>query len=496
MAQSAVQQKQEFPDGGLGSFLTSNMDEVPDNVIAFGKPAGINSMSSVANKMAGLGRYEDDHVIHAATGEVVVPFELIQGTPGLEKTLRQKFQEAGVDYERYVVGNTLNSINPHTGMPEFFLKKLISGLKDIVKKVAPIVLPMVINFFAPGLGTIASGALGAGIGTLIQGGNFKDAMKSALIGGAIGGLSSGIGGMIKGGGFMSGVKGALPGAQGISAGTIRGTDAYNAQVSAAGAKPSIGASQQRSNVFKSSKGAPSEGQGSWKDWLVKPSPTTDAIGQRATEIMTANPGIYTGEMALQAATKELTPSLMSKYGNAALLGTAAAAAGGAFETPEPEKLDDPYRKLTAEEIQAVRVGVPGETRFVDANGVLVPTSSGQSNNPYGMLPDPSQAFNPYQQPMQPTFPQQGEQPVQYNRYGQPIAMAARGGEMNPNNFPRRNGYISGPGTGTSDSVPAMLSDGEFVMTANAVRNAGGGDRQQGVRKMYDIMRAFEGGVVA
>jgi hypothetical protein len=274
MAQSAVQQKQEFPDGGLGSFLTSNMDEVPDNVIAFGKPAGINSMSSVANKMAGLGRYEDDHVIHAATGEVVVPFELIQGTPGLEKTLRQKFQEAGVDYERYVVGNTLNSINPHTGMPEFFLKKLISGLKDIVKKVAPIVLPMVINFFAPGLGTIASGALGAGIGTLIQGGNFKDAMKSALIGGAIGGLSSGIGGMIKGGGFMSGVKGALPGAQGISAGTIRGTDAYNAQVSAAGAKPSIGASQQRSNVFKSSKAPRLKGKArgkiGWSNPLQQP----------------------------------------------------------------------------------------------------------------------------------------------------------------------------------------------------------------------------------
>jgi hypothetical protein len=34
------------------------------------------------------------------------------------------------------------------------------------------------------------------------------------------------------------------------------------------------------------------------------------------------------------------------------------------------------------------------------------------------------------------------------------------------------------------------------MTANAVRNAGNGDRQKGVRKMYDIMRAFEGGVVA
>lgn len=34
------------------------------------------------------------------------------------------------------------------------------------------------------------------------------------------------------------------------------------------------------------------------------------------------------------------------------------------------------------------------------------------------------------------------------------------------------GRISGPGTGTSDSIPAMLSDGEFVVNANAVSKPG------------------------
>jgi hypothetical protein len=71
--------------------------------------------------------------------------------------------------------------------------------------------------------------------------------------------------------------------------------------------------------------------------------------------------------------------------------------------------------------------------------------------------------------------------------------AAKGGEME---FPRRQGYIAGPGTETSDDIPAMLSDGEFVMTARAVRGAGDGSRKNGVKKMYDIMRAFEGGVVS
>ena len=58
-------------------------------------------------------------------------------------------------------------------------------------------------------------------------------------------------------------------------------------------------------------------------------------------------------------------------------------------------------------------------------------------------------------------------------------------------FPRRTGPINGPGTGTSDSIPAMLSDGEFVMTADAVRNAGGGSRRQGAKKMYNMMKNLE-----
>jgi hypothetical protein len=56
---------------------------------------------------------------------------------------------------------------------------------------------------------------------------------------------------------------------------------------------------------------------------------------------------------------------------------------------------------------------------------------------------------------------------------------------------KAGGHISGPGTGTSDSIPAMLSDGEFVMTARAVKGAGNGDRKKGAKKMYAMMRQFE-----
>ena len=82
---------------------------------------------------------------------------------------------------------------------------------------------------------------------------------------------------------------------------------------------------------------------------------------------------------------------------------------------------------------------------------------------------------------------------------QPWTGAAQGGIMNAYaggglNFPRKQGPINGPGTGTSDDVPAMLSDGEFVMTSQAVRNAGGGSRALGSRRMYNLMNNLEQGV--
>jgi hypothetical protein len=60
-------------------------------------------------------------------------------------------------------------------------------------------------------------------------------------------------------------------------------------------------------------------------------------------------------------------------------------------------------------------------------------------------------------------------------------------------FPRKNGEIEGPGTGTSDDIPAMLSDGEFVFTAKAVNNAGGGNRREGAKRMYQMMKNLEKG---
>jgi len=44
----------------------------------------------------------------------------------------------------------------------------------------------------------------------------------------------------------------------------------------------------------------------------------------------------------------------------------------------------------------------------------------------------------------------------------------------------------------ADDVPAMLSKNEFVMTADAVRAAGGGSIEKGAQKMYNTMKQLEG----
>jgi hypothetical protein len=45
----------------------------------------------------------------------------------------------------------------------------------------------------------------------------------------------------------------------------------------------------------------------------------------------------------------------------------------------------------------------------------------------------------------------------------------------------------------ADDIPAMLSNNEFVFTADAVRGMGGGDVNKGAQRMYDMMKKLEKG---
>ena len=197
----------EVPTGGIGDFVMDDDeleaaygdDSETDAKEEFGDN-GIAQFPALAERMAKYGRNEDNMLAHVAEGELVIPAQFLEDEV-MKQRIYDILTEAGVeDPEAYVVGAEANDLNPTTGLPEFFLKKLFKGIGKaikkvvkavvkVVKKVAPIILPIALAFTP--LGPIYGAALGSGIGTLLNGGSIKDALKSALISGAIGGVTAG-----------------------------------------------------------------------------------------------------------------------------------------------------------------------------------------------------------------------------------------------------------------------------------------------------------------
>ena len=156
------------------------------------------------------------------------------------------------------------------------------------------------------------------------------------------------------------------------------------------------------------------------------------------------------------------PGMLTKYGPLAAAGLGATALLGGFQQPPTE--EDPLQDEREEYYESLRSVEPLRV-------------GGGSYGTYD-----------YQPVVATSRP--------YSSFEQPVYMAKKGSSpAGVTNFPRRTGEISGPGTGTSDDIPAMLSDGEFVFTAKAVRNFGNGSRRKGAARMYKLMKMLEGGPV-
>ena len=148
---------------------------------------------------------------------------------------------------------------------------------------------------------------------------------------------------------------------------------------------------------------------------------------------------------------------------------------------EPDELKELFDGLSGSQktnlIDALKAGVP----LTLALGFLLDktTDQGPVGMPIQELPEgQAYGYNP-----ELTF----GNPKVRDPFSTVPAMAEGGGVMDL----RQGGESEGPGTGTSDDIPAMLSDGEFVMTAKAVRGAGGGDRREGAKRMYEAMDKLE-----
>ena len=200
--------------------------------------------------------------------------------------------------------------------------------------------------------------------------------------------------------------------------------------------------------------------------LFAPGPSAEQRTAMIDDFMAKNPGKSVGDAIKYV--DEMSPGIMRTYGPAAVAGIGALGMAGGFEQDQPE----PTNK-----------GPTGmELLQQDPSKYLVQGLPGVQYGAQGSIT----GTNPYQSPFTMSnirVPSSYASPAMFAAGG--IAALMQGG------YPRKVGQISGPGTEKSDSIPAMLSDGEFVMTAKAVRGAGGGSRREGAKRMYALMHQLE-----
>jgi hypothetical protein len=178
-------------------------------------------------------------------------------------------------------------------------------------------------------------------------------------------------------------------------------------------------------------------------------------------------------------------TMLGKYGPGAAAVLGATALAGGFKSKPSEKNPAFNSQYTGsnyiKDNPQLFSGNLRSGQFSNTQPIAVPTNNFQMGIP---MPQVNAPMLPTYSPG-PLTNMPGGVPQPYNR------PYATGGDVN--HFPRKIGQIDGPGTETSDSIPAMLSDGEFVFTAKAVRNAGGGSRRKGAAKMYKLMKSLENG---
>jgi hypothetical protein len=337
------------------------------------------------------------------------------------------------------------SLNPSTGLEEFgFFKKVGKFFKKVVKKVAPVAM------LIPGVGTALGGVLGGigGLATNIPG------IGKAL--GTIGStVASGIGSL------------NIPGISTIAQGTAGGfggiADALTTREGLFGGGP-------LAELFGVGTGTSTE-------------PGT------GTGTSTA-PGAEEQAQQQNILQRIINAKLMGDQGpNVGALGLAGLLGKLAYDEAKnrrgvpltPMTQMDAMGRFNIEAEIARRMGQdapnPVEFGLMPAN-TIPQLSGGRPEEPTGMY------------------------------MGGPIMAFAEGGNVSDEDFKRKTGKINGPGTETSDDIPAMLSDGEFVFKSQSVRGAGAFDmnkkrggiielvpnkeesRERGTDLMYEMMDLF------
>ena len=476
----------------------------------------MNKIDNSGQGLAKLGRDEDQYMAHVAQGEMVVPPII---SPETRARIEAEMKAVGLSPDEYTVGAGM-SINPITGMPEFgWLKKTFKSVKKVVKKAAPILGPAAM--LIPGVGPAISGALGS-----IGGGIVTGLSKIPGIGGA---LSSGASAIGKGIGALTGIGGGTAGTAAKTGGNLFGR-----------IKEFVLPGTDKVGLFGNvRKGIGSFFGGGMGDTVVQQGDTLTSIAQRAgvsvQDLIAANPQI-TDPNLIQAGMQINIPGSGGGFlsnilgpGQGSVADYDPTTGQGQSRLGLIEDLIKGTGGKVSEGIGSIFGGgaqQPGGGMFGGNMGAAAMAGllgkaayDAAKERKGGLAATPAVMMDELGRYQLSKELGTGGTRGEFGLGPAPKALEFAGGGLASTRQyfnmggvaeldMRDGGESAGPGTGTSDDIPAMLSDGEYVMTAKATRGAGafnvkknksgielvsGGkpSRKKGVENMRQLMDIFE-----